>query len=174
MQIPDMIDFPIIQEILGERDRGAAVVAAGFLESKLTEVIEASLRDDREMATRLLKPSGPLGGFQNKVFLGYMLKLYRKETCDDLVLIAEIRNRFAHRPEPLTFDSAFIRERCEKLTLYQRVWSVLPKLDLPARPYSQAAARRMYLETISLAANFFHHQARHPEFRTRAEELLPI
>ena len=99
MQAPDQADFPIIGEILTERDRAAAVVAGGFLEAKLTEVLRVSLRDDVDTARQLLKPTGPLGAFGNKVLLGYMLRLYRKESRNDMILIGEIRNRFAHRPE---------------------------------------------------------------------------
>ena len=92
MQVPDQADFPIINEILTERDRGAAVVAGGFLEGKLTEVIHRCLRDDKDTARQLLKPTGPLGAFGNKVLLGYMLRLYRKESRVDMTLISEIRN----------------------------------------------------------------------------------
>lgn len=173
MQLPDQADFPIIQEILQEKDRGAAVVAGGFLEAKLSQLIRAALRDDKDTARQLLKPTGPLGSYGTKVLLGYMLRLYRKETRDDLTLIGEIRNRFAHRPEPLTFGNPWVVERTEKLTLYSRVWSVIPNFEFPKPPYDQASSRKMYVETVSLAANFFHHQTAHKEFRDRAEELLP-
>jgi hypothetical protein len=174
MQVPEQEDFPIIKEIILERDRGAALIAAGFLEQKLTEAIRACLRDDKDTARQLLKPTGPLGALGNKALLGYMLRLYRKETRDDLVVIAEIRNRFAHVPEPLTFVDTYIRERCEKLTLYNRLHSIFPNFTPPSKPHNQTVARNVYLETISIAANFFNHQAKHKEFRDRAEELLPM
>jgi hypothetical protein len=166
MQIPEQADFPIIQEILNERDRGAAVVAGGFLEAKLTDAIKTCLRDDPDTARQLLKATGPLGAFGNKALLGYMLRLYRKETRNDLILIGEIRNRFAHTPEPITFASGYIRERCEKLTLYDRVWrGIMPDFDFPQKPFDQQGARKIYLEVVSLAANFLHHWINNPAFR---------
>jgi hypothetical protein len=174
MQVPQEADFPIIQEIMREKDRGAAVVGGGFLEAKLTELIQVVLRDDEDTARQLFKPTGPLGGFGNKVLVGYMLRLYRKETRNDLILIGEIRNRFAHRPEPTTFATDFVRERCEKLTIFERVWGEIPGTPIPTRPYDQKSARHIYLQSISLAANFFHQQIKNPVLRDRAEEILPI
>jgi hypothetical protein len=174
MQVPDEADFPVINEIMGERDRGAAVIAVGFVDAKLTEVIRASLRDDKDTAKQLLKPTGPLGAFGNKVLLGYMLRLYSKESRSDLIAFGEIRNRFAHTPEPIDFTDKYVRERCEKLTLYERTWGIMPGFKLPPQPYDQASARRMFLQTVSLAANYLHHQARHPEFRERAEGRWPF
>lgn len=174
MQIPDRTDFPIVQEILKERDRGAAIVGAGFLESKLSDAIKACLRQDSDTANRLFKPTGPIGAFGNKALLGYMLRLYQKETKKDFILIGEIRNRFAHRPEPMDFGTEYILERCEKLTLVKRVWSVIPDFPFSPRPLDAKTARKEYLELISLAANFLHHQARVAKFRERAEDLLPF
>ena len=56
MQIPEEVDFPIIKEILGERDRGAAIVATGFLEAKLTDAIKACLRDHADTPGNCLDP----------------------------------------------------------------------------------------------------------------------
>ena len=173
MQVPDTIDFPIISEIARERDRGAAIIGAGFLESKLTEAVKACLRADKDTAKRIFKPTGPIGGFVNKALLGYMLGLYRKETLTDLELVAEIRNRFAHNPQPMTFGTDDVLALCEKLTLFRRVWSVIPDFPFSTRPLDQQSARKEYLETVSLATNFLHHQAKNANFRERAEELLP-
>lgn len=173
MQVPEEVDFPIIKEILGERDRGAAIVATGFLETKLTDAIKACLRDHEDTAKRLFKATGPIGAFGNKVLLGFMLRLYRAETLEDLRLIGEIRNHFAHNPEPTTFANDYVRERCEKLTMVKRVWSVIPDFQFSQKPFDQATARKGFLGTVSLATNFLHHQSKHADFRDRAEELLP-
>jgi hypothetical protein len=55
MQAPEQTDFSIIKEIFSERDRGAAVIAAGFLDSKLTEAIKACLRSDKDTAKQLFR-----------------------------------------------------------------------------------------------------------------------
>lgn len=66
MQIPEEVDFPIIKEILGERDRGAAIVATGFLEAKLTDAIMACMRDHADTAKRLFRPTRPYRRFRQQ------------------------------------------------------------------------------------------------------------
>jgi hypothetical protein len=56
----------IFQEIARERDRGAALIAAGFLETKLTGAIKACLRPDGSILNKVFKPTGPLGPFGTK------------------------------------------------------------------------------------------------------------
>ena len=65
MQVPDQKDFPIFQEIFRERDRGAALIAAGFLDEKLTDAIKASFREDKDIHNKLFKPSGPIGALRS-------------------------------------------------------------------------------------------------------------
>jgi len=166
MQLPQQADWPIFKEIFAERDRGAALIAAGFLDRKLTDALETCLRDDKEATNRMFKPSGPLGGTFNKALLGYTLGLFRKETLKDIEVIGEIRNRFAHHPDPIDFASTYIRERVARLGLFDRVWGLIPAPE--ARPPKPEKPRDLYLETISLAANWLHHQATHPGiFRNR-------
>jgi len=166
MQIPDQNDWPILQEMMKERDRGAALIGAGFLDRKLREAIESCLREDKATRHRMFKPSGPFGGTFNKALLGYMLGLYRKETLDDIELIGEIRNKFAHEPDPIDFEFEYVKDRALKLKLFDRVWNEIPVPE--ARPKKPEKARGLYLETISLVANWLHHQATHPGiFRNR-------
>lgn len=174
MQMPSKTDFPIFAEIARERDRGAALIAAGFLDIKLKEAVNACFRDDKDTVRKLTKSTGALGPFGIRIDLAYLLKLYRKETRDDLILIATIRNAFAHQPDPIDFGTKEICENCEKLTLMKRVWGMIPNYPFNERPFKQATARHEYLESVSLAINFLDHQAKHEEFRARAEELLPF
>lgn len=63
---------------------------------------------------------------------------------------------------------------CEDLGLTKRVWGLVrPNPPINERPLTRETARNEYLESVSIALNFLHHQARHPEYRERAEELLP-
>lgn len=165
MQLPDDKDWPVLKEMMAERDRGAALIGAGFLDRKLRDAIESCLRNDKDTQNRMFKPNGPLGGTFNKALLGYMLGLFRKETLTDIELIGEIRNKFAHEPDPIDFDYAYIKERALKLALFDRVWGQIPPEGRPPKPEKP---RDLYLETVSLAANWLHHQATHPGvFRNR-------
>ena len=162
MQIPDQNDWPIAREIYEERDRGAAVIAAGFLDAKLTAAVRGRLRqDDKDALKRMFKPSGALGGFANKAQLGYLLQLYSKETLADFLLIADIRNRFAHTADSINFGTVYVREQCEKLTLFRRIWSGFPDIEFAPYPLNAVSARKEYLECAFTAANFLHSQAKH-------------
>jgi hypothetical protein len=159
MQLPEETDWPIIQEIHQERDRGAALIAAGFLDRKLTDAIKIHLSDEKETFNRMFKPSGPLGAFFNKAMLGHMLGLFGSETLGDFENIGRIRNRFAHEPYPIDFTDSQVVGLANKLSLFDRVWSTIPEPNTP----KASDPRRRYLETISLAANFLHHRCQHPK-----------
>ena len=174
MQLPSVDDLPILVEIASESDRGAAVIAAGFLDAKLSEAIKACLRDDKDTSNKLLKATGPLGPFGSRIELAYLLRLFRKETRDDLLLISKIRNEFAHKHKPMNFGSREILKMCEDLGIIKRVWGFIsPEPPVNERPLTRETARSEYLESVSIALNFLHHQARHPKYREHAEELLP-
>ncbi len=165
MQLPDEKDWPILREMMDERDRGAALIGAGFVETKLKEAIVTCLRSDDETFNHMFKPGGPLGDLSNKSLIAYMLGLMRKETKADFKLIAQIRNQFAHKADPISFDTPIIRDWCAKLGLFNRMWNMVPP---EGRPRPLTRPRDQYLETISIAANWLHHQAKHPGmFRNR-------
>jgi len=165
MQLPDQKDWPILKEMMAERDRGAALIGAGFVEAKLKDAMETCLRNDADTFNQMFKPGGPIGELGNKALLAYMLGLIRKETKEDFKLIGLIRNRFAHRPEPTDFEEQAIKGWCKELGLFDRVWGMVPPEGRPPKP---TEPRDLYLETISLAANWLHHQATHPGiFRNR-------
>lgn len=170
MQLPDQKDWPILKEMLAEGDRGAALIGAGFVETKLKEAIATCLRPDKETFNQIFKPGGPLGDLSNKALVAYMLGLMKKETKADFQIIAQIRNQFAHKADPISFDTPLIRDWCAKLTLFNRMWETVPP---NARPRPLTKPRDQYLETISAAANWLHHQATHPGI-FRNQDNLPF
>jgi DNA-binding MltR family transcriptional regulator len=111
---------PIWKELSGQSDRTAAVVSTALLEDTLSSAIRARFREDKEISHSLLKPGGPLGGLGPKANLGYLLSMYSIETLQDIKLIAEIRNKFAHRPYFTDFKTKEIRAVCGKITVLRR------------------------------------------------------
>jgi hypothetical protein len=81
----------------------------------------------------LFRPTGPIGAFGNKGLLGFMLKLYRLETLADLTLIGEIRNRFAHNPEPMTFGDDLRQEALREAYTGQACLERDSQLQVPAQ-----------------------------------------
>jgi hypothetical protein len=156
MQITGEVDLPIAKEIYAAPDRSAAILATSWLDEYLTVAIKTKLLDDKDTANKLLKPSGPLGNLVPKAELGYLLKLYGKETRDDLIHIAGIRNMFAHWTKTVDFGSRDIRQKCESLTLFDRIWSAhseYEKTMKKSKPFSSEISRTRFLDTIGLAVN---------------------
>lgn len=118
----DPADKVVIAEIESQRDRGAALVAAAFVEERLTRTIKLRLREDPKVEKRLLRGIGPLRDFSSKIDLGYLLQLYANEVRELLHALREIRNEFAHTTQPLEFnspatdkDSPGMDQRCGQL-----------------------------------------------------------
>ena len=115
-------EFEIIREIEVQPDRGAAIIAASFVEERLCDAVRARLVQDTsthfKLADALLKGrGGALATFAAKIDVGLLLGLYESETHSDLHTIRDIRNEFAHRMVPLSFDSQSIAEKCAALRL---------------------------------------------------------
>ncbi|MEO6808839.1 MAG: transcriptional regulator, partial [Isosphaeraceae bacterium] len=85
-----------------ESERGAALIAAAFLDDALLELLRAVLVDEPEIVTRLVgdetgSNNAPLSTFATRINLCYCLGLLDPDTQHDLKLIGRIRNKFAHR-----------------------------------------------------------------------------
>ena len=99
-----------------ESDRAAAILAAAYFEDRLraaimTRFVALNRRDEAE----IFKPYGPLSTFKAKVDIAFALGLYDRKTRKDLHTVGEIRNKFAHSPEPMEFDHEKVAAKCRKL-----------------------------------------------------------
>ena len=95
-----------LAEYQNESDRACAVLGAAYIDVKLDELIRASLTvPDKALAESLSGKNGPLSSFSSRINLSYALGLITKSERDDLNLIREVRNAFAHQLHGLTFAS---------------------------------------------------------------------
>ena len=88
-----------------ETDRGAAVLAVAFFEEQLKKAIDFS--------TTAFKSFSP--NFRLKIEIAYAIRLFDQETRVGLHIVREIRNKFAHKSDPLTFDHGEVADKCRKL-----------------------------------------------------------
>jgi len=101
------------KECAGESDRGAALLAAAYLEGTLEQALRRCLVRD-ELGDMLFDESGgPLGTLAAKLKLGRALGVIPELIFRDLELIRSIRNDFAHHPDRLTFDTPSVSSRCD-------------------------------------------------------------
>jgi hypothetical protein len=78
-----------------ETDRGLAIASICYLDNMLEKLIKAAYRKDQRIKM-LFKDNQILQSFYNKVCIAYFSGLIPRVVFDDLKLIGEIRNRFAH------------------------------------------------------------------------------
>jgi hypothetical protein len=99
-----------------DSNRAVAVVWPAIVENRLTDALRAYMRPDEKIANELFRPEGALGTFAQKIKLGYMLGLYQEDLKDDLVLLAKIRNAFAHRVDITAFEVSPVRDWMDNMT----------------------------------------------------------
>jgi hypothetical protein len=99
--------------------RAAGVMWPALVERRIDRLFEIGLRPDRAVHNELFQPSGALGNYAVKVRLAYMLGWFAQDFYDDLLLIARIRNRFAHDITAKDFSDQRISSWLRKMKAYQ-------------------------------------------------------
>jgi hypothetical protein len=115
--ILDSSQQAIVDEIERQTDRGAALVASAFLETRLTQLIAMRLHQspDDDISSRVFKHDGALSSFSRKINMGYMLQLYPRTIWTMLDKVRDIRNDFAHSDAPLDFNNRSIADRSSNI-----------------------------------------------------------
>jgi len=94
-----------------ETDRGLAIVTVCFLDNMLEKLIRAVYRKDPRIKI-LFKDNQILQSFYNKVCIAYFSGLIPEAVYDDLKLVGEIRNKFAHSVlETLSLNDVSIAQK---------------------------------------------------------------
>jgi hypothetical protein len=94
-----------LAELEKQTDRGAALIAAAVLDEILEILLAARLLEvGRDRHDALFGRGKPLDSFAVKIELGFALGLFTNAARIQLGMIREVRNKFAHRIEPLQFD----------------------------------------------------------------------
>jgi DNA-binding MltR family transcriptional regulator len=96
-----------------ETDRAAAILAISFLDATIGEMLQRVMVADEPPARQLLKRG--LRDFANRINVCYCLGLISKIVRDDMHALRDLRNHFAHHPEPTDFKNAKATEHLVKL-----------------------------------------------------------
>ena len=97
-----------------ESDLACVVIGAAFLDTSLAGLLAQQLADS-SVSLKLLAPSGALGSYATRADLAYALSLVTKVHYQDLCVVGEIRNHFAHSHLQLSFQDSSVRVLCEQL-----------------------------------------------------------
>lgn len=95
-----------------ESDRGAALMAAAFLDVELKEMLQFFFVEEKTIHERYFGYNGPCGAFSGRIDTAFLLGLISRSDQKDLTTIRKIRNDFAHVHEVISFDTPAIRDRC--------------------------------------------------------------
>lgn len=128
-------------------DRAIAILGATYPDTLLEHLLAAFFVDDEREARRLLKPDGPLGAFGARVSAAYSLGLICRTVRDDLRLIGQIRNKFAHTLGA-SFDEDPIRSWCINLRWHEFGMMMKPPADATPRDIFQVGVNQVIANII--------------------------
>ena len=101
-------------EFNNESPRGVVIISAVFIDKQLQNLLENHLKQDKSVIRNLFNNNinGPLSSLSAKIKTSYVLGLIPKEIYNDLEIIRQIRNKFAHE----IFGMSFQNEEIVKLS----------------------------------------------------------
>lgn len=112
------------EEFLGQiatyPDRIVGLLAPAIVDARLEAAIRAQWQDNpkKKFLKDLFRDGGgPFSSFGIKTRIGFAIRLYGEDAYNDLRILAEVRNAFAHKLEPKDFQNEKIAEQANKLTL---------------------------------------------------------
>src|SRR5215831_4699495 len=101
----------------GEHPVATAVLGAGLVEHHLDELLRSKIkRMDDKTWEMLVADNGPLNSFYSKIITGYALGIYDDGIRDNLHIVRNIRNAFAHSRKLIRFDHPAVVNELRKAT----------------------------------------------------------
>jgi len=98
-----------------ETDLACVLIATSYLDEILKSLLQSHFRKG-DLAKSLLSASGALGTFARRRNMAYCLTLISKKKYDDLKIIENIRNHFAHSHLMLSFSESKLIELTNNLS----------------------------------------------------------
>jgi hypothetical protein len=132
-----------------ESDRAAAVLAAIFLDLILKQALLEKFVKHRS-TEKWVFDQGALRNFGPKIDIAFALGLLNETARNDLVLINEVRNYFAHKElGAASFGAEKPRQLCERLSIVKWLkregrYDVNPQARDPRRQYMSQVAQVVF------------------------------
>ena len=115
--------------LVGETDRGVALVSAAYLSEELRMLLEKMFIDSPKTVSALFESNGPLATFSSRIDLAFATGLLSQESHRLFHLIRRIRNDFAHQHQDMSFADEAITARCRELeTLIKNLGEKRPRV----------------------------------------------
>jgi hypothetical protein len=141
------IDAEAQKEIDQSTDRAAAICGGSYLEGLLLDALKRHLVKDEAAFKKMFENSGPLATFEARIRIAYLTSLMTVELSRDLLILKDVRNKFAHRLDIQSFEVPTVRDMLGNLAYLTTGIMMLETIQ--RRP---ATARERYLTAIGDAA----------------------
>jgi DNA-binding MltR family transcriptional regulator len=128
-----------------ESDLGCVVIGAAFVDDLLVSLLKTKFIPNSDVVNKVL--DGSLGNFSARADIAYCLGLIPKHEYQDIILIGEIRNLFAHSRLELNFNDKEIQEKCQRLKTQSKT------LVLPDNQVYKLTNKDQFVVTIAGLSN---------------------
>jgi len=109
----------VVKELEEQTDRGCAIIGAALMDEAISVVLQNRMIElNREHYDAVFGLHGPAGSLSNKIELFYALGLCNERLYRAMHDVRAIRNKFAHRIEPLTFEDPDIAKMVDNITYF--------------------------------------------------------
>jgi mannitol operon repressor len=104
-----------LAEFQKETDRGAALVGAALIDTRLESLLRSHLLQSKATEELLEGGNAPLGTFSSRIRMSYALGLITELEFKECEIIRRVRNDFAHGVHGLTFQDQKLSALCNNL-----------------------------------------------------------
>ncbi len=133
-----------ISEVESQTARGAAIAGTAFLDILLRMSLERLMRPYTELQNTIFENRGPLQDFSARIHVSFALKLIGTGAYNDLNILRDVRNAFAHSAEAFEFDREDIARLCNNL--WYPKWIRFTGKPDPVTP------RQMFVRSVQMIA----------------------
>jgi mannitol repressor len=147
-QFADDNERSVLDVLEHDSDRSVAIVIGSMVEIRLKNAILARCRRDAKVEERLWQSSGPLGSFSVKIDLALMLGLVSPAAHQDLIVMKNIRNRFAHHLNIKDFRSQQIRNMASHFALVETHIGDATKEPMNVAVFGGATGPRIWVQNL--------------------------
>jgi hypothetical protein len=109
-----------LHDINKQPDRIVGIILGALLDERLDSAIKSRLVYHKVYTEQMFREGGPIGSLSTRIQLGHLLGVYGEATLKDLIIIKDIRNRFAHWREGVSFKTDYIAAWCQNMTIIER------------------------------------------------------
>ncbi len=110
----------VLKSLYKEGDRSAALIAGSIVDTRLEACLRSMMKQSEKVQERFFGTYGPLGSFSSRIDLAYLLNVISKEAHNDLTIIRNIRNDFAHNLSIKGFKDTSIKDKTLNLKLIDK------------------------------------------------------